>query len=156
MIRVKTCFVAEGVVTDRDTDQTSAFGLVEGVQAETYPLAIQKLAFFCLQARTPGDPQRVTGEFSLTLNGRDLARQSVDIDFQQLLQNRTTIRLVGLTLSEPGELVFRMAIPGHDTAEWTMQASRAAAGALGAMGSTGPSRLYDSGQVSISLGGALL
>ena len=152
MIRVKTCFVAEGVVTDRDTSQVSAFGILENVQADSYPLSVQKLAFFCLWGRVAGDPQRASCEFSITLNGQDIARQGVDIDFQQYFNNRCTIRLDGFTLNEPGIVVFRLAIPGHDIAEWTLEARRAAAAAPGAAGPAGSSRIYDSGEVSVSVG----
>jgi hypothetical protein len=152
MIRVKTCFVAEGVITDRDTDQISAFGLLENLHAESYPLSVQKLAFFCLWGRSSTDPQRATCEFSITLNGKDLVRQGVDIDFQQYLHDRCTIRLDGFALSEPGSVVFRLAIPGHETAEWALEAGRGASGASGTVHAAGSSRIYESNPVSISVG----
>ena len=151
MIRVKTCFVAEGVVTDRDTDQISAFGLLEHVEAASYPLAIQKLAFFCLWGRASTDPQLASCEFSVTLNGKDIVRHGVNIDFQQFLRNRCTIKLDGFVLNEPGDVTFRLAIPGHDTAEWTLEAGRSAAETQGA--GPRPTRpVYDSGQYSMSPG----
>ena len=155
MIRAKTCFIAEGIVTDRDTDRISAFALLEDVQAASYPLLTQKVAFFCLWGRTSADPQRVTCEFSITLNGRDIMRHGLDVDFQQYLHNRCVIRLDGFTLNEPGVVVFRLAIPGHDTAEWTLDVVRTASTSTPrTVGPTGPSRIYDSGNVSISVGGA--
>ena len=154
MIRVKACFVAEGVIIDRDTNQISAFGLLDNLQSDTYPKSVQKLAFFCLWTRTSGDPERVTCKFSVTQNQRDIARQDIDIDFQGHLYNRCNIRLERFALNEPGTVVFRLAIPGHDTAEWTMEASHTAAAEPGAVGPTGSSRIYDSGNVSISVGGA--
>jgi hypothetical protein len=155
MIRAKTCFVAEGVITDRDTDRISAFALLDDVQAASYPLLIQKLAFFCLWGRTSTDPQRLTCEFSITLTAQDIVRHGLDIDFQQYLHNRCVIRLDGFTLKEPGVVVFRLAIPDHDIAEWTLEVVRTAStSTLGTVGPTGPSRIYDSGDVSISVGGA--
>ena len=123
MFRVMTCFVAEGVITDRDTGQVSVFGLLENLQAESYPLSIQKIAFFCLWARAADDPQWATCELSITLNGQDIARQSIGIDFQQHFHNRCKLLLDGFALSAPGTVVFRLAIPGHETAEWTIEAS---------------------------------
>jgi hypothetical protein len=155
MIRAKTCFVAEGVITDRDTDRISAFALLDDVQAASYPLLIQKLAFFCLWGRTGMDPQRVTCEFSITLNGQDIVRHGLDVDFQQYLHNRCVIRLDGFTLNEPGVVVFRLAVPDHDTAEWTLDVVRTASTSTPrTVGPTGSGRIYDSGNVSISVGGA--
>src|SRR5262249_31775031 len=117
LIKAKVCWVAESVVTDQDTGQVSTFGIMEEVQPQDYPLPIQKLAFFCLWEREATDPQKCRAEFSITLNGQELARQSVDIDFQHYLRDRTTIRLNGFVISVPGNIAFRLAIPGHDIAE---------------------------------------
>jgi hypothetical protein len=57
-----------------------------------------------------------------------------------------------VTLKEPGTVVFRLAIPGHETAEWTLEAVSTATGTPGPMGPSRSGHLYDSGLVSISLG----
>jgi hypothetical protein len=153
MIRVRTGFLAEAVVTDRDTNQISAFGLIEEIQAASFPTSMPRMALFCAWERALTDSPEHRVEVSVTLNGRDLARQSIDINFAQFLRTRATMRFEGLTLAEPGNLVFRLAIPGHDTAEWTLAALRKAPETRGAA-HPGARPVYDSGQVSISVGSA--
>lgn len=124
MIRAKVCFAAEGIATDRDTNQVSAYSLVEHVEAPSYPVVVQKIGFFCLWERTLADPAQCRAEFSITLDGEDLMRRQVDIDFGTFLSSRCTIRIDGFALKQPGAIVFRISIPGHETAAWAVTASR--------------------------------
>jgi len=154
MIRAKTFFVAEGVSVDRETNLVSAFGLMESVQAIAFPVVLQRAFLFCIWERLPTDPSEFRYELALTLNGRDLERRTIDTGFASSLRTRTTIRFEGLTLSEPGNVVFRLAVPEHDVAEWVMTATAASHEMSGAVGATRPRHFYDSGQISISLGSA--
>lgn len=152
MIRVKTCFVAEGVVVDRDSNQATAYSIIEDLLTPSYPLFLQKIAFFSRWDRTSSDPAQCRAEFSLTHDGQDLSRQFIDFDFGESLRTRCTIRLDGLSLARPGTVVFRLAIPGHEAAEYAIHAETTPSTSPGTVGPTGPSRIYDSGQVSISVG----
>ena len=154
MIRAKACFVAEGVVTDRETNQVSAFGLMENVQATGFPVVLHRAVLLCIWERLPTDPSEFRYELALTLNGRELERKIIATGFAEALRTRTTIRFEGLTLTEPGNVVFRVAIPGHDVAEWVMTATAASHAVSGAAGAAGRSHVYDSGQVLVSVGGA--
>jgi hypothetical protein len=58
MIRAKTCFLAEGVTTDRDTGQVSAFRLVQNLRSRGLPVSVPKVAFFALWERDGADPSR--------------------------------------------------------------------------------------------------
>ncbi len=153
MIRVKTCFVAEGITNDRDTGQTSAFGLLENLQGTSYPLLVPRIAFFCLFERASADPERSTAELSVMLKGQDVVRQAIDLDFEGNLRARCTIRFNGFTLREPGDVVFRLAIPGHETAEWAIHADPVARAAASSrpFGPPGSGRIYESDPVSISV-----
>ena len=152
MIRTKTCFLAEGVTTDRDTGQVSAFRLVQNLRAAAYPVSVPKLAFFCLWERADSDPAHSRAEFSITLDGRDITRQPVDLDFGLLVMNGCTIWITDLELGTPGHVVFRAAIPGHGAAEWTLDASVVAGAAPIAPATS--HHVYDFGPVSISAGNA--
>jgi hypothetical protein len=121
MICAKTCFLAEGVTTDRDTGQVSAFRLIQNLRAAAYPVSVPKVAFFCLWERDGADPSRSLAEFAITLDGRDLTRQPVDIDFGQQLMNCCTIWIADL---EIGRARAR-GLPGGDCGTWS---SRVVAG----------------------------
>jgi hypothetical protein len=124
MIRAKLCFAAEGITTDRDTNQVSAYSLVEHVEAPSYPVVMQRVGFFCLWERAPGDPTQCRAELSITLDGEDLLHRPVDIDFGAFLSTRCTIRIEGIVLRQPGALVFRLSVPGHESAAWAVAAGR--------------------------------
>ncbi|HEY8061649.1 MAG TPA: hypothetical protein VID74_02570 [Gemmatimonadales bacterium] len=152
MIRAKTCFLAEGVTTDRDTGQISAFRLIQNLRAAAYPISVPKIAFFCLWERDGADPSRARAEFSITLDGRDITRQPVDVDFGQHLMNCCTIWIADLGLAMPGHLVLRAAISGHQAAEWTLDAGIVPGASLPAPATS--HHVYDFGPVSISNGNA--
>jgi hypothetical protein len=155
MIRTLICFAAEGVITDAETRQVSAFGLLENVQASSFPVALQRIALFCMWERALTDTPECGVELSVTLNGQEIARQIIDINFAQFLRTRSTIRFEGVTLAEPGNLVFRLALPGHDVAEWVVTVNRAAPTAPGPVGATAAgasSRVYESQPVSVAIG----
>jgi hypothetical protein len=147
MIRAKTCFLAEGVTTDRDTGQVSAFRLIQNLRTAVYPAAVPKVAFFCLWERADADPSRALAEFSITLDGRAVKRQAVDIDFGQQLMNCCTIWIADLEIAGPGQLVFRAAISGHGAGEWSL-AAEIFAGASPPAPATSHD-VYDFGSVSI-------
>ena len=152
MICAKTCFLAEGVTTDRDTGQISAFRLIQNLRATGYPVSVPKLAFFCLWERDGADPTRSVSEFSITLDGRDVTRQAVDVDFGQHLMSCCTIWIADLEIGAPGDLVFQAAIPGHGAAKWSL-----AAGIVAGASPTAPAtshHVYDLGPVSIRAGDA--
>lgn len=151
MIRVKACFVAEGVITDKDSGQVSAYSLVESIEAPSYPVVVQKIAFFCLWERTLADPALLRAEFTVLLDGKELVRQPVDIDFGSGLRNRCTIRLDGFAPERPGKFLFRLALPGHETAEWSFTASVAPPSAVAGVG-LGDVPTWNSGQFSMSIG----
>jgi hypothetical protein len=77
------------------------------------------------------DPARSRAEFSLTLDGRDILRHPLDIEFGTGLRNRCTIRVATFTPDRPRRVVFQLAIPNHETAEWSFMAELRAANPAG-------------------------
>src|SRR5206468_12047625 len=131
------------------TGQVSAYCVVQSLESPTYPLVLQKLGFLCILERTLTDPAQCTAEFSITLDGKQFARDLINIDFGTLLRNTVTARLESLVLDKPGSLVFRLAIPGQDAGEWVVVA-RAAPSVTARPANetpTEPKRVWDSGQL---------
>jgi hypothetical protein len=121
MIRQKICFVAEGVLIDSHTGQASAFNILEGIQAGGFPLFIQKSAFFCLWERDDTDASQYRAVFTVTLGNEEIARQNLDIDFLEKIRNRSIVYLNGIVIPRPGLVVFRLSVPEHATAEYTIE-----------------------------------
>jgi hypothetical protein len=124
MIRSIACFVVEGVTTDAETGQASVFRLIENIRTLTFPVTLPRISLFCRLAREAGDPAACDVELSLALNGRDLHRQAIGINFAESLHARSTVIIDGISLAEPGDLVFRLTSAGQDIADWVIAAGR--------------------------------
>lgn len=156
MIRVRTCFLAEGVAIDRDTGQVSAHAIIEHAEAPQFPVLMQRLAFFVLWERQATDPARNRGEFSITVDGTDLIRQAMDIDFAGGLRCRVLIRIDSLAPPRPGRLVFQLGIPNHEFAQWGIDfTTKVTAGASGQEASSqGDDALWTSGAFTLRIKGS--
>lgn len=107
MIRAKVCLLAEAVYIDRDTNEVSVFNLIETIQAAGFPVFMRRLTFFCLFEREPNDPAQNTVQFSIELNGRTVTSQEQNLGFADETRARNLMRVLGVVLSDPGQLVFR-------------------------------------------------
>jgi len=155
MIRCKLCFAAEGVMNDAETRQFSVFGVIEDLQAPNFPATLPRLTLLTMWERSISDAPKWGAELSVSLNGQELiARQIVSLDFAHLLRTRATIRLEGLQVTEPGRLTLRLAIPGHDTAEWgiTVGLAPPAGAAVGVAVPAAVKPMYESLPVSMTFG----
>jgi hypothetical protein len=154
MIRCKLCFAAEGVTTDAETRQVSAFGLLEDVQAPRFPVTLPRIVLLVMWERAVSDAPEWSAELVMALNGREIIRQVVDINFMQVLRTRSTVRVEGASVSEPGRLVLRLGIPGHDTAEWAINVDFAAQAGAGSAAVPASRPIYESQPVSMVVGPA--
>ena len=120
-MRAVLCLAAEGVIRDAETNTISVFNILERITATGFPLFIQRLTFFALWERALEDPERTMGHFRAELGGRDLHTIDLPIDFQGRLLNRTTIRIAGLVVPQPGSLRFSIALEDGTTASYTVE-----------------------------------
>ena len=110
---------------DHETSRVSAFLIQESLRPQTYPAPLEKLTYCCLLEREEGDPSLVRGEWTITLGAQEIARVSLDVDFMQHRRNRMTLRVEGLVIPSPGDIIFRLSLPGHETASYVVRAEAA-------------------------------
>lgn len=108
MINTKICIVAEGVIRDVQTNSISIYNILEGLTAQGFPLFIQKITFFTLWEKEQNDPEQYNTTFTIELDEEPLMSQSIDIDFQGRLRNRSMVSINGLVVPKPGNLLFSM------------------------------------------------
>ena len=117
MIKPTLCAVAESVSVDGETNVTSILGLLEQIQAESFPVLMQRMTFIVFYVRDAGDPTELRGEFTVTIGNQTIVMQAVNVKFLDTLRTRVVVKLVGMTIPQPGKLKFRLALPGVDDAE---------------------------------------
>ncbi len=123
MIRSTLCFAATAVIRDADSNSVSVFNLFEGFLALQLPVLVPQLSCFSLWVRDDGDPQRIDGNFTVTLDDEVLTMAAMHVDFAGPLtkRTRTVIHLGGLVIPRIGLLRIRFVLTSGATAEYVGQ-----------------------------------
>jgi hypothetical protein len=100
--------VAENISLDRETNEISAFTIMEGVAAAQFPVFLRRLTFLAVIDVEDGDAREFPARFTLTLHGKDLVTQDLRISFLDQKRARCIVRLQGAVVPEPGVLTFRL------------------------------------------------
>ena len=114
----KICFAAVAVIRDAETNNISAFNILEVVGAAGLPFLIQNVSFFVLWQREPQEPAQTEGRFSLSIGDQVLHEMTVRVDFQGGLKNRSIVNLNGLVVPNAGPLRFRFQLENQAVAEY--------------------------------------
>jgi hypothetical protein len=108
MLRTIFALAARSASIDRDSNSLSVFEIFEGVQATGFPLAIPEMVFVTLLEKQSGSPAPRSLDFSATLSGVGLHRQSFPCDFQGSDRFRFVLRLAGLVVPGVGRLTLEI------------------------------------------------
>jgi len=102
------CFASEGVIRDTQTNNISAFNILEQISSPGFPLFMQKMFFFCLLEREEGDPATVELRVIASNNDQTIVEVGSTVNFQEKNRNRLIIQIGGLAIPSPGKLVFTL------------------------------------------------
>lgn len=122
----KLCLVAKGISIDQTTSETSAWGIVQRIETQAYPLFIQELAFFSVQERSPDEPAVHECIFTITLDGETLVQKATRLNFRDNTLNRNTMRISGMIIPRPGSLKFSLTAGGEEFCAYTVEARQTA------------------------------
>jgi hypothetical protein len=118
MISSKLCFAATAIIRDGESNFISAFNVIEGMVAAGFPMFVPQLSSFALWLRDEGDPQRLAGTFTVSLNDDVLTRVAMHVDFGNVFRSRSVINMNGLVVPRAGVLWFRFALDNGVHAEY--------------------------------------
>jgi hypothetical protein len=104
MVTAKFMIAAEGVILDSDTKAVSIFSILEDVQAEGFPVFIQKISLFVVLERAEGDSANQEFKIKISLGDLDLGVSPVAVNFQDKMRSNTIIRMYGIVIPSPGVL----------------------------------------------------
>lgn len=121
MIEAKFAVVAQGAAIDLQDNQLSIFEIIEGLEAQSFPIFIQRISFVVLWERNGEDPMELGGFFSVRLGEAEITRQACHVNFQGLTRQRSIFRLNGFQVQQPGILNFQMELTGHGTAAYSIE-----------------------------------
>jgi hypothetical protein len=118
----KVCFAAEGIIRDAQTNQISAFNIIENITAAGLPTLIPRLAFFTLWEREAADPERINGRFNVHIGSDRIVDLAMFADFQgNVPRTRTMINMGGLMLPRAGILRFRMEMDNGNSSQYEVE-----------------------------------
>lgn len=123
MISVRFALAAEGASVDRDSNQLSIFNILEGIQAESFPVFMQRIVFVVQLVREEGDENAFQAKFVLTVGNAEITAQMLNVDFMGKPRNRIVVRLGGFVVPQPGTLTFRLTLPNGQVAEYAIATS---------------------------------
>lgn len=120
MLRSIVFFAAKGVIRDANTNNISAFSILESLQGETLPFFIQELGVFAMWRRDAGDPGSYELQFVVRNNEELYNSMTVGINFDRALAHRTTVNVGGIVVREAGKLSFEFRLGDEVLASYVM------------------------------------
>lgn len=104
MVTAKFMIAAEGVILDSDTKAVSIFSILEDVQAEGFPVFIQKMSLFVVLERAEADSANQEFKIKISLGDIEIGVSPVAVNFQDKMRSNTIIRMYGIVIPSPGLL----------------------------------------------------
>jgi hypothetical protein len=102
-----TLICAEQCAIDSASNRTSIFNLLEELKVPTFPSAMYLMTIFSLWEREPTEAD-FDASVVITLNGREIFRNPLRVNFQDMLRCRAIMVLQGLVINEPGLLLVEI------------------------------------------------
>ena len=118
MISPIVCLVSRYALRDAESNTISVINILEGIQAEGFPVFFGPAAFVVIWSRDASDPPEFQGEFTLDLDGDRIHASTIAISFGTGTRNRTVINIQGVILQKPGSMVFEAHIDGEMKARY--------------------------------------
>lgn len=118
MINCKISMCAESVVVDNNTNKASVFNIIEEVKAHGFPALTRKLVYFFFMTRDKTNANLHKGSLVISLDGEELNRFPVQIDFQDKLKTRAIIIIEGYLIPKPGTLSAVLILRGKKYGRW--------------------------------------
>jgi len=101
-------FSAEGIVRDVDTNNISAYNILEQLNSPGFPLFKQQVHYFAFLSREDAEPSNYDLNLVVSNNDQTLLEVPLTADFQDQLRNRQIVRIGGIAIPSPGQLIFRL------------------------------------------------
>src|SRR4051812_6937748 len=106
MIKCILILAAEGIVRDAASNNISAFNIIEEINTEILPAIIPRFGVLFMLERDQDGPNNIEVNLNIELAGQNLAKQSVQIDFENTERHRSVVKFQGMAITTIGELAI--------------------------------------------------
>lgn len=104
MIKSKLLFCAEGVTVDRQSNNVSAFNIIEQLNFQNLPVVWPKMVVLSLIERDEGDKGDWNGGIRIILADKEIADQKIVLPYKGTRRSRYIMTVGGLPITQPGKL----------------------------------------------------
>ncbi len=118
MIASRLAVCAESVVRDAETNTVSVFNIIEELGATGLPARIAKLSVMFVLESTIIQPAPLPGYVTFTLDGRELNRVPVQVDFQEQRRTRVILVISGIVVEAYGVLRVSLDVDDQPGGQW--------------------------------------
>lgn len=101
-------FGAEGIVRDAQSNNITAFNILERLSSPSFPLFFPRIFFFCLLERNIDEPPQCDFKLKVINNTETLLEIPTHSNFKDQTRNRQIIEIGGLAIPAPGNLIFTL------------------------------------------------
>lgn len=124
MFRVKTALVCEGAALDAQTNNITAYNILDELQSPAFPAAMV-LFFVATIERDRADPESPEATLRASQAGYpDTVNTQLPCRFGDKLRTHIVVKIAGLLLSAPGDLVFALRIAGQDVSSYVVHVTQ--------------------------------
>lgn len=123
MVTAKFMIAAEGVILDTDTKAVSIFSILEDIQAEGFPVLLQKISLFVVLERAEADSTSHEFTLKISLGDIEIGAHPVAVNFQDKMRLNNIIRMYGLVIPNPGLLAATLLDGNRALCRYTINAT---------------------------------
>lgn len=121
MITCKLALCAESVVRDIESNRVSIFNIFEGIKSHGFPIGIPRYTCFFFLSRGESDNATFEASLSFDLNGSSLKDFTVNVNFEDKMNNRVIANVFGLVIPGPGILSTRLMYETRELGRWDIE-----------------------------------
>ena len=118
MIVCKLAVCGETVVLDKESNNASVINILLHMQAQDFPVIIQKFGCVFILGRDEGDPETPDTSLCITIDDDELHTVPLAIDFQDKPTSTILVKLHGVVFPRPGIATVRILLKGEEIGRW--------------------------------------
>jgi hypothetical protein len=120
------CVCTDVALVDQTSNRLSLINVVDALHSPQFPIVFPQFTFVAAYLKADGDPESANGEASFTLNGQEILKGPVNLDFKGTTHTRIVTNISGFMIPGPGKLICKVEFPNTETAQWEMDVTQLA------------------------------
>ena len=118
MYRARLSLVAEGIAVDTQSNNVTAFSILEELAAEGFPMGVPAIAYLAVVERGEHDDPSPAATLHLLLDDDEMMMQAVPLRFGGGRRTRLVVRFPAFLVPGAGALRFSLRVDGVEIAAY--------------------------------------